>query len=138
VEQHGSPRAAPSVDLPQQSTSDTRPAIDWTIAQQYFGDGPEVLREFSELLKSQSPLLLADIRRSIETRDSRLLQRAAHTMKGSVTYFGAEPLAQAAADLENLGRNESFQGARQMLVILEQELTRVVAALDVGPPNPTS
>ena len=136
--QHGSTGASPSRDLAHASALGALPAIDWTVAKQYFGEGAEVLLEFSELMKSQSPLLLADIRRAIETRDSKLLQRAAHTMKGSVTYFGAEPLAQAAAALENLGRIESFEGAPQMLAILEQELRRLVAALDVGPPASTS
>ena len=59
-------------------------------------------------------------------------------MRGSVTYFGAEPLAQAALALETLGRIESFEGAPQMLAALEQELTRVLAALEAGPPMPTS
>ena len=115
-----------------------RPAIDWNVAKVRLGSGSEILREFSELVKVQSPTLLADIHRAIETRNFKLLRRSAHTMKGSVTYFGAEPLAQAALALENLGRAESFDGIADLRVTLEQELTRFLAALEVGPLEPTS
>ena len=113
-------------------------AVDWEVAKHRLGGGADVLREFSELVKAQVPTLLADLRRAIDTRDFKLLRRSAHTMRGSVTYFGAEPLAQAALALETLGRIESFEGAPQMLAALEQELTRVLAALEAGPPMPTS
>ncbi len=138
AEQNGSAGAPPVRELPHQFAFGTKPAIDWAVAKKCFGDGTEVLREFSELMKAQSPLLLADIHRAIETRDSKLLRRTAHTMKGSITYFGAEPLARAASALENLGRIESFEGVPQMLTTFEQELTRVLAALDVGPSDSTS
>jgi HPt (histidine-containing phosphotransfer) domain-containing protein len=85
------------------------------------------------LVKKEAPTLVADMRRGIETRDSKLLCRAAHTLKSSVNYFGAEALAQAALALENLGRTESFEGAPQMLATLETQLTRVLAALEAGP-----
>ncbi len=116
----------------------TLPTIDWNIAKECLGDGSEVLCEFSELMKAQTPLLLADIRRAVESRDSKLLRRSAHTLKGSVTYFGAEPLAQAALALENLGRAESFDGTTEMLATLEQEIARVLVALNAGPPDATS
>jgi HPt (histidine-containing phosphotransfer) domain-containing protein len=92
-----------------------------------------VLREFSDLVEKEAPTLLADMRRGIETRDAKLLCRAAHTLKSTVNYFGAVPLAQAALALENLGRSESFEGAPQMLAALETQLTRVLLALEAGP-----
>lgn len=63
-----------------------------------------------------------------------MLGRSAHTLKGSVSYFGAEPLVQAALALEFLGRTESFDNATELLATLEQELIGVLSALDVGPP----
>jgi hypothetical protein len=37
--------------------------------------------------------------------------------------------------LESLGRNGSFDGLAESLNRLEQELARVLAALDIGPPK---
>ncbi len=109
------------------------PAVDWTVAKELLGSSEDVLREFSDLVKKEAPTLVADIRRGIETRDSKLLCRAAHTLKSTVNYFGAAPLAETASALENLGRVESFEGAPQMLATLEVQLARVLVALDVGP-----
>ena len=110
-----------------------QPAVDWTVAKELLGSSADVLHEFSDLVKKEAPTLLADIRRGIETRDSKLVCRAAHTLKSTVNYFGAAPLAHAASALENLGRIGSFEGAPQMLATLEQQLTRVLEALSVGP-----
>ncbi len=112
----------------------TQPAIDWNVAKARLAGGPDMLIEFAELVKTESATLLVSIRRAIETRDSKLLRRSAHTLKGSVLYFGAEPLIKAALALETIGRAESFEGTSEMLITLEQELARVVAALDAGPP----
>jgi CheY-like chemotaxis protein len=110
-----------------------QPAVNWTVAKELLGSSADVLREFSDLVKKEAPTLLADMRRGIETRDAKLLCRAAHTLKSTVNYFGAVPLAQAALALENLGRSESFEGAPQLLATLETQLTRVLLALEAGP-----
>ena len=113
----------------------TVPAIDWEIARNQLGNDPEALKEFSDLLKSEAPLRVAEIRRAIETLDAKLLRRAAHTLRGSSSYFGAQPVIQAALPLEERGQAESFAGATEMLDTLELELARLLAALDVGPPE---
>lgn len=114
---------------------DPRPAIDWNVAKSRLAGSPEMLNEFVELVKTEMPAQLVSIRRAIETRDSKLLRRLAHTMKSSVSYFGAEPLIQAALALENNDRAESFEGTPEMLVTLEHEIGRVLAALETGPPE---
>jgi two-component system, sensor histidine kinase and response regulator len=133
------PMAPPDVAPRSDSAAcGTLPVVDWSVAQERLGGGADVLREFSDLVKSQTPTLLSDVRRAIEARDFKLLRRSAHTLKGSVSYFGAEPLVQAALALENLGRSESLDGSTEMLATLEQELDRVLAALDDGPPPSTN
>ena len=114
------------------------PAIDWNVARQCLAGGAEMLLEFSELAKKETVTLQAEIRRAIETRDSKLLRRSTHTLKSSVNYFGADTLVAAALALEQLGRAESFDGAADLLATLEQELVRVLAALDAGPPDTKS
>ena len=66
------------------------------------------------------------------------MRLSAHTLKGSASYFGAEPLVQAALALEVLGRTESFDNSTELLATLEHEVTRVLAALEIGPPILTS
>ena len=76
-----------------------------------------------------------NIRQAVESRDFKLLRRSAHTLKGSVNYFGAEALIQAALAIELLGRAESLDGITENLAALDAELVRFLEALDAGPPE---
>ena len=128
-------RSKPEPNAPAPSTP---PAIDWSVAKVRLAGGPAMLHEYIDLVKSQIPTLLDDIRHAIETRDAKLLRRAAHTLKGSVVYFGAAPLVEAAVAFENQGRAESFDGAGEQLATLEREIARFLADLEVGPGGSTS
>ena len=92
-----------------------------------------MLREFVELVNSQSATLMSDIRQAIATCNATLLRRAAHTLKGTVNYFGAESLVKAALALERHGREESFDGVAATLTTVEKELERFLKALAAGP-----
>ena len=122
-------------DSPVATAADTLPALDWDIARERLACGSEVLREFVELTKTEAVTQLADLHRSIETRDFPLLRRTAHTLKGSVTYFGAQRLAEAALAVEQCGRTASLDGIDQRMAILEREYARFVTALNAGPPQ---
>jgi HPt (histidine-containing phosphotransfer) domain-containing protein len=119
AEQHGLAGVLPSQNVTLQAAGGELPAVDWNVAKDRLGGGGEVLSEFSELLKTQAPMLLADLRRAIETRDVTLLRRSAHTLKSSASYFGAKPLVQVTQALENLDRAKSFDNSTDLLVTLE-------------------
>ena len=108
------------------------PEINWNLVKECLGGETKDLHEFTEVVKKESSTLLADIRRAIEVRDSKLLVRYAHTLKGCVNYFGVETLIEAALALENLGRAESFEGAQDLLARLELEYSRFIAALSLS------
>lgn len=118
---------------PVNSVGGDKPIIDWAIAHQRLGGGAEVIREFAAILQQQAPVLLAEIRRAVELRDATLLRRSSHTLKGSATYFGAEPLIQAAVALESLGRDGSFENTETLLKALVIEVDRVLKALEAVP-----
>lgn len=128
------PPAAPPPSQPELVAGGAPVAIDWDVAKERLFGTAESVREFSDLVRSQLPTLLEDLRRAVETRDCKLLRRSAHTLKGSVTYFGADSLVRAALDLETLGRAESFDGIADKMGVLEAEVRRFQAALEAGPP----
>ena len=107
--------------------------IDWNAVKECLPDGLESVSEITNLIKEQAPELLAEIHCAVKTRDAKLLRRSAHTLKGSVIYFGVGPLVDAALTLENMGRTESFDGAAEAIATLEKELARMLLALAVGP-----
>jgi HPt (histidine-containing phosphotransfer) domain-containing protein len=61
--------------------------------------------------------------------DGEALQRAAHSLKGSVSNFGAEGVYQAAFALEKLGRNGDLSGVLTCIDTLEHSLRTIHPAL---------
>ena len=54
------------------------------------------------------PNLVEKIQESLKANDANGLERASHSLKGSVANFGAEPAYQAALELERIGRSNDL------------------------------
>jgi len=89
----------------------------------------DFLEEIAALFAEDCPKLLADIRSAIDAGNSGKVERAAHTLKGSVSNFGAEPAREAALRLEMLGRSGDLRPAVEAYAVLEREIERSTAAL---------
>ncbi|MFO0985577.1 MAG: Hpt domain-containing protein [Planctomycetota bacterium] len=89
----------------------------------------ELLGEMAELFLTDCQGLLAKVREAVEHQDRALLQRAAHTLKGSVGNFAAKAAYEAARKMELMGRNGELAGAEQAYASLEQELARLTPVL---------
>ncbi|MFW6162830.1 MAG: response regulator, partial [Planctomycetota bacterium] len=88
-----------------------------------------LLARLAEAFLEQSPQQFSQIRQAARSGDAQVLERAAHTLKGSAANFGAEALRQAAYDLEQRGRAGDLDAAEQLLDALEIELRKVEQAL---------
>jgi HPt (histidine-containing phosphotransfer) domain-containing protein len=96
----------------------------------------ELLREIVDLFAADSPRLLEELRQASASGDADLLKRAAHTLKGAASNFGAVAVVDIARDLEMMGREGNLTGApavcgrlEQTLRAFEDGLARFVAAL---------
>jgi HPt (histidine-containing phosphotransfer) domain-containing protein len=69
--------------------------------------------------------MLADMHVAIDQNDQSLLQRSAHTLKGSMRYFGATAVFDQAYELECMGREGRLDGATEKLETLKKELDRL-------------
>jgi len=147
---HGSSQTEPASELPDRVNPGTSlhlpsqadpagiealPKIDWKGVKELLACGVDELQAFAELVNQEVPSQMADVRCALGARDSKLLQRSAHSLKGSVNYFSVEELIQAALALELSGREESFENTTEQLATLEREVTRFLAALAIGPPD---
>ena len=88
-----------------------------------------LLGEMAELFLKNCPKLLAEIRQAIERQDTRALERAAHTLKGSVGNFAARAAYEAALRLETMARQGDLSQAESAFRALEQELERLTPTL---------
>jgi HPt (histidine-containing phosphotransfer) domain-containing protein len=84
--------------------------LDMTAALGRVGGDEELLKEIAQLFLEQWPDSLSDVKRAIEVRDAQALERAAHSLKGSVANFGAKDAHQAALRLEMMGRSGEWAG----------------------------
>jgi two-component system, sensor histidine kinase and response regulator len=127
------PGPAPTVPYSPQG------ALDEALLLDRVGGDRQALRKLVGLFLTDSPRLLARIRRAIADRDPSRLQAAAHALKGAVSNFAAPSATEAALRLQRMGEAGEFTGARSACTLLEQELERVRAALGVlavEPPRP--
>jgi len=94
--------------------------------------GTEVLRRVIDIYLDSSPELLQNLYEAHSTGDAEKLKFAAHSFKSSSANLGAMKLADACRELETLGRAGSVEGARALLVKVEEEYRLVREALQGG------
>jgi two-component system sensor histidine kinase/response regulator len=82
----------------------------------------ELLREIVDLFAADSPRLLDELRQASAEGDAETLKRAAHTLKGAASNFGATAVMDAARDLETMGREGNLAGAAAVCGRLEKSL----------------
>jgi PAS domain S-box-containing protein len=96
------------------------------------GGDEALLAEVVTLFRTDSGRLLEEISAALQRGDARAVERAAHTLKGSVRFFGAAAAAEAALGLERMGRSGDLAGGREALARLTAESERLLAALPEG------
>jgi len=93
--------------------------LDYAVALERLGGDEELLQEVAVLFLEEYPTLMAEIRAAEESGNAHRLERAAHSLKGSVANFGADCAVQAALELEKIGRSGDLAGAKAALAELE-------------------
>ncbi len=96
--------------------------LDESLALSRVGGDVELLKEVVELFLDDYPSTLERIKSAVAGRDATALEHHAHSLKGSVSTFGANRAFEAAFSLEKQGRSGDLSGAQEGLRLLEQAL----------------
>ncbi len=99
--------------------------VDLEVALARLGGDENLLKEIAALFLREYPETVAGIRRAIDDGDAQALEQTAHSLKGSVSNFGARGAYAAALKLEMLGRQAVLAEARETLAELEHALERL-------------
>ncbi|MHB8897240.1 MAG: response regulator [Thermoguttaceae bacterium] len=99
------------------------------VAMESVRNDRDLLRIVTETYLEESPTLVDRMRQALQQQDGPQLNLAAHSLKGSLRFFGAETGFQLAYQLELMGRNRQFDGAAETLGSLEAFLSRLTPAL---------
>ncbi|MGL4553196.1 MAG: PAS domain-containing protein, partial [Gemmataceae bacterium] len=88
-----------------------RPIYDQAEALERCGGDRELLRELIDLFLADVPGQASGLSAAIASGDAETVYRLAHTLKGAVATFAAEPARAAAMELETIGRSGKLDGA---------------------------
>jgi HPt (histidine-containing phosphotransfer) domain-containing protein len=89
----------------------------------------EFLADTIEILEEDAPPLLDEVGVAATAGDAERVAKAAHTLKGMLSNFCAEPARMAAERLEQMGRDGSIDGAQPALESLRSETDRLRSSL---------
>jgi two-component system, sensor histidine kinase and response regulator len=103
--------------------------IDWAAVLDRFGGDEDLLREIVAIFLEEYPSLAANIRKALGDADARSVESAAHTLKGSISTFGARAATQTALELEIAGRRGDLERASALADQLDVELVVLDKAL---------
>jgi len=117
---------APSPAAPAPSTD----SFDLATALQRVEGDRELLEEIVRIFVEECPKIIADIHHAFATSDARLLERLAHTLKGSASNLGALAVPRSAAELEQKARAGDFQGAEAQFKIVDANLKALLLELE--------
>jgi HPt (histidine-containing phosphotransfer) domain-containing protein len=90
------------------------------VAIDRVGGDEELLREIAGLFLDEYPGLIREMESAIDSSDCERLQRAAHTLKGSLGTLGAERAFPIALDLEMKARHKQLDGTADALRKLQK------------------
>ncbi len=103
--------------------------VDWSVARQTCQGDEELLRDIISTFLDEIPRIMQTIRASIDVGDTTELQRAVHTLKGSLGHFGAHDAYQVANQLETQVRDGDMSGAVDSMPALEQAMAQLTPLL---------
>jgi PAS domain S-box-containing protein len=103
--------------------------LDETATLARVGGNRQLLQELVGVFRSDCSTLTDQIRQALEQKQAATLARAAHTLKGMVSFFEATAAAEAARCLEAAGRADDWAGVSEAVTHLFHEIEGIQAAL---------
>ena len=123
-----STRIAPSSMAPSPTPSPV-PLIDRQAALSRMGDDLELLQEMAAMFIRDVPRLMADLVAALEAEDADEAARAAHSIKGLASNFGALPCMEAALVIEDPAKLGQLAGLKGRLPRLAEQVDLLCGAL---------
>jgi len=105
-----------------------------SAALEIVGGDESLLNEMVQLFLVESPKLVAQMQQALVHNDPRLLEMAAHCLKGELRYLVVPEASEAADKLEAAGRTGEMGAAADFLADLRTrlELLWIVVSEDAG------
>jgi len=100
--------------------------MDLEIALSHVDGDIQFLAELAELFLQDYPRLVEEMRRAILQNNHSELERAAHTLKGRLAFFGLNAMRDRLFTLETMGRERDSASTKQVLAEIESAMGRIL------------
>jgi two-component system sensor histidine kinase/response regulator len=87
-----------------------------------FDGDSDLFKELAGIFLQECPGLMGGIREALRAGDAKLVERMAHTLKGSVGNFAMQGSRETAEQLELLAKSGQLSGAEEIFHTLEQQI----------------
>lgn len=111
------------------SNEPPRRLVDWQVAEEVVGGDYELLLQVIDAFLQEAPQQMRALRSAVAARDAATVRRAAHTLKGSLRYFGVRCAFDLALQLEHAGQQNELQDASIAVERLDASLVLVLDEL---------
>lgn len=96
----------------------------------HVGGSAEMLADLIDIFFDVFPSMLASLRRAVDAHDAGGIERAAHTLRGSICVFAANRLSSLVATLEDAARHDALEGLEAVYDEIEWETARLRRAFE--------
>ena len=103
---------------------------DYEGAMQRMGNDELLFQEMIYILREDAPRRFREMESGQAAGDWKVVQRAAHSLKGLVANFGAESAQQAAFQVEQLAKQGDGAALPAGISALREEMHKLVTALE--------
>jgi len=110
-------------------SAQSAPVFDPVASLERAGGDAVLLGELAALFVAEVPQRLRELQEALARQDGAALARAAHTLRGSASNFGAPAVVAAAQQLETLGQQGTLADAASACAALDAALQVLTAAL---------
>ena len=93
------------------------------------GGSPTFLSELIDIFLKELGQHLVRLRKALDERDSAVLERVAHTMKGSCGNLGARELSKVCSELQGVAREGDWGRSQALVARIEGDAVAVDAEL---------
>ncbi len=100
--------------------------VDLGVARRWVGGDRALLLELVGIFVGEAPARLGALRAAVASRDTKVLERLAHSLKGSAGLLGAKGLQGICAELEEVAVGKRLGDAPGLVAQIDSELGRVV------------
>lgn len=104
--------------------------MDIQVALSHTEGNAALLREIVQLFLDEGPRQRMKIEQAFAAGDSVELARSAHSLKGTISVFGAEAAYNAAREVEMIGRSGDLTGFDEAWSRLLVELDRLLQEMN--------